>query len=312
MTVQSLEAFLTSQKYHFIELKLSIIGRYSVKDSEWNYSDVPHLNHVHTQVSGTTVRIQKDYISNIFNQKILFFRFPATVIMEHRCNSIHDYIMTILNICIVVRTKYSQDNAGICTTSTRYRFYHNGPVGFIVALLARIATRRNNRILMSEDLPLRYQRQSLRDVGVEFYKDSLPCIGFSDTTNISENNVDGRPSISILDQKVIKIFSCHGNLFIEYYFLWLYWNEENIFIMPAICPHEGAKLDYFNNGGICTNDKVIAKCPWHGRQVEKLICESRDSSFRTEFTHLRTRICATYKLFEYPNKGTLFLDSENP
>ena len=41
---------MKSNGYKYLSLRLQTIGEYSSRDSEWNYSDIPHLNYVHKKV----------------------------------------------------------------------------------------------------------------------------------------------------------------------------------------------------------------------------------------------------------------------
>ena len=80
----NIKSFLKDAKFKKVSLRLSTSGEYSWKDSEWNYSDVPHLNYVHTKVDGFNQYIGREFISNIFLQKIGPFSIPASISIQHK------------------------------------------------------------------------------------------------------------------------------------------------------------------------------------------------------------------------------------
>ncbi|MEE4238901.1 MAG: hypothetical protein V2I51_19435, partial [Anderseniella sp.] len=111
--------------------------------------------------------------------------------MEHQHASSHDYAFVILWVVVIVQTEHSPHEKG-CRTQTTYRFFYQGILGWILARLAKLATKKNYEILMREDLPMRWQRGRLRRKGCRFTHDRQDLIGFTDTTDISQANVDAR------------------------------------------------------------------------------------------------------------------------
>ena len=45
-----IDSFMKKQDYKHLFLRRITRGDYSPRDSEWNYSDIPHLNYIHTKV----------------------------------------------------------------------------------------------------------------------------------------------------------------------------------------------------------------------------------------------------------------------
>lgn len=279
----SVDSFLLSRGYKYIDLLLSTDGTYDAKDSEWNYSDVPHVDHVHSKFESYVLDLEKDSISSIFLQTVGPFTFPASVYTEHRTSNQHDYVMTIMGMVIQVKTQYRMIG-NICNTTTYYRFLYRGFLGFLIALLAKMATRRNYRILMSEDIPMRLQRGKLRHQGFLFKSDCQERIHFTDTLDLSIKNISkplsGTPNITVS--------LCYGDTPkpLDELYLILVTTHSDIRILPSVCEHEGASLF---SPEFC---KVSDQCPWHGKKNSALATLALKDNSRSSFRYLGNVICA--------------------
>ena len=275
----SIPAFLARNGYKSIGLMLETRGPYSAKDSEWNYSDIPHLNYIHSRVEGYPVSVSRKHISNVLLQRVGPFEFPASVSILHEQPNIHEYVMTILNIVIHVVTEHIQ-KGGDCLTTTKYRFYYKGLLGLIICRLARKATRNNYKILMSEDRPMRFQRGALREKGILFALDELDLVGFSDTEDISLDHVDASASSESRQIWTASIVNAKGNATDHHHLVQLSWQDNYLQVFPLVCPHEGADLNGLLPKQPC-NEKNAILCPWHGRALKSLI----DISLLKSATH---------------------------
>jgi hypothetical protein len=262
--ISNVDSFLTAVGYHQLSCTLASKGPYSVKDSEWNYSDVPHLNYVHTRVDGCPLLTTRMHASSLFLQRFGPFSVPVSLQVSHVDAGVHEYLLTILNLVIRVTTRHEPSDGG-CMTSTHYIFYFRGILGHLFALMARFATRRNYRVLMSEDLPMREQRQRLRQLGVVFDYDDKSLIGFSDTLNIRENHVDASAFSLRESSTLIDLSSGEGDLTVNELLLRVTWDLQSVKIWPLICPHEGAPLSHS-----AAHSRPSLMCPWHGRRVPPL------------------------------------------
>jgi hypothetical protein len=259
--------FFVKNGYRSIRLILSSKGDYSQKDSEWNYSDIPHLNYIHSRVEGITLKASRTHISNIFLQRVGPFEIPASVNISHLTAGKHEYIMTILNIGISVVTSHKNDSDG-CLTTTTYEFFYKDLAGFIMCLLARMTTRKNYRILMSEDMPMRIQRGILRRKGIGFKLDTLDLIGFTDTLDISCNNIECGSALQANEEFRIEVTGLSGSIDTANDLLRVEWRDNNLLIVPKICPHEGAPLAHKQthmHSADHLHDCLL--CPWHGRKI---------------------------------------------
>jgi hypothetical protein len=246
---------------------MSSKGEYSQRDSEWNYSDIPHLNYIHSRVEGITLEASKTHISNIFLQKVGPLEIPASVNISHLTADKHEYVMTILNIAISVVTRHQTDQDG-CLTTTSYEFFYRDIVGFIVCMLARVSTKRNYRILMSEDMPMRIQRGLLRRKGIIFDLDRQDLIGFTNTLDINENHVDCGSAFRKGEEFRFELSGRCGYIDTANDLLRAEWNENTLRILPKICPHEGAPLFGKSTALSDTHQSCEGSiCAWHGRKI---------------------------------------------
>jgi len=277
LVIQDVDSFLLAAGYRYLSCTLVTDGLYSVKDSEWNYSDVPHLNYVHARVEGCPLLTSKNHVSSLFMQRLGPFVVPASLHVSHLEARVHDYLLTILNIVVRVATSHERSDSG-CLTITQYTFYFRGFLGRLAALMARFATKCNYGVLMSEDLPMRVQRHRLRQLGVVFDFDHSPLIGFSDTLNICENHLDASGLCLPLGLTHVALICDDGDLMVEELLLRIRWDRDSVMILPLVCPHEGAPLDSCN-----LHSGNVLMCPWHGRRLLPLEVLSR-AHMETEFS----------------------------
>ena len=264
--MQSLQAFLHRSGFRCLRLELVSTGNYSPRDSEWNYSDIPHLNYIHTRVDGSTIYSGKSIINSIFLQKIGPFTLPAAVTILHASQAHHDYVMTILNLVICVNTQHEPLHGG-CKTTTRYSFYYRHFIGYLLGLLARYATRKNYAVLMSEDMPMRNQRGKLRRRGIRFFYDQQELIGFEETNDIASDHVDASHLLRADNASTLTISNDTGQAVFDDYLLNVSWDQQKVVVSPSICPHEGAPLPPPKSIGVRA---PVSDCPWHGRRVQSL------------------------------------------
>ena len=89
-------------------LRLKTRGKYSARDSEWNYSDIPHLNYIHTKVDCHTYFSSNERVVNLFMQKFGPFKIPVSTYIEHLETDKHSYVMNILGMVVSVTTHISE------------------------------------------------------------------------------------------------------------------------------------------------------------------------------------------------------------
>ena len=268
--------FMKNNGYKFLLLRLQTKGNYSKKDSEWNYSDIPHLNYVHTKVDGHSFYSDNERIVNLFMQKFGPFSIPVTNYIEHLESDKHFYVMNILGMVVSITTSHKSEGYLKALTNTEYKFYYRSFFEKFFAFLIRFATRRNYKVLMSEDVPMRQQRGNLRKKGIVFLGDKKDKLGFAETENLNEKNVDARNYFKLKKALSIELFKENEKFHIKELFLSFVKNGNEISILGEICQHEGANLQYekYNK-----KDQCRAACPWHGMIIRPLkVINSTDKS----------------------------------
>lgn len=242
-------------------------GVWTRADALWNYLDVPHLNFVHSAVSGKEFFSSDEVSISIFEQSIFSFRFQAlTAIVKRRADLI-EYVTTLPLVRLHVETQLIETLSG-CRAITTYTV----TTSFILRPFHRLvhwSLGRNYRLLMSEDLPMREQRASLRHRGVTFIRDE-DQYGFAASKRIQENNVvpaHGQTEIISLacleasnGERVRHYLSSGMEILFE-----KRPDSPMVRLLPGICPHEGAPL-----GTDLTADSSDCRlqCPWHGREFK--------------------------------------------
>ena len=261
-------SFMKSNGYKYLTLRLQTAGDYSSRDSEWNYSDIPHLNYVHTKVDGYSFHADDERIVNLFMQKFGPFSVPVTNYIEHLHKNEHFYVMNILGLIVSVTTSHKEYSSLKALTTTEYKIFYRNWVEKSFAYLIKIATRKNYKVLMSEDVPMRNQRGFLRKIGINFLNDSQSKIGFFETQDLSKKNVDARSYFKLKNDFEIDIRNQSDNFQIKDLFLTFVKSRKKIYILADICPHEGASL-YYKKDNNQKNCK--AACPWHGMIISPLL-----------------------------------------
>jgi len=265
--------YLTKEGFAYSDLVLESYGDYEPKDAEWNYSDVPHLNYVHSQANIENFIIEEEFLSGLVLQNFLFFKkIPILVNNFHTDSNYHTYCFQIFVFFIIVETRYTKEQNNKTCVSTRYRIFSNPWFKFLHSFI-KSSLKKNYRILMSEDIPMRDQRGILRSKGYKFKNDQDYLIGYKQTVNISvdnlispaDNEFSKSHTLDLVQLEELKAIRLKGNkneLVISVY------NEE-ILIFPGYCPHEGASLETIH-----INGRNIL-CPWHGRACKSLLTISK-------------------------------------
>jgi hypothetical protein len=296
--MQALQSFLHRSGFRCLRLELVSTGDYSPRDSEWNYSDIPHLNYIHTRVDGSTIYSGKTIINSIFLQKVGPFTLPAAVTILHDKQTHHDYVMTILNLVICVSTQHETCQSG-CKTTTRYSFYYRNFIGHLLAILARYSTRKNYAVLMSEDMPMRDQRGRLRRRGIRFFYDQQELIGFEETNDIASDHVDASALHRGETTSTLTISNETGQAVLDDYLLNVFWDQQRVVLSPSICPHEGAPLPPAKAIG---GRPFVSDCPWHGRRVQSLASLERGTLARMSLQFCQQELDIELRPVSGPNK----------
>lgn len=253
---------LQKRGLHFSNFSLTHEGDYTIDDADWNYKDVPHLNHIHQLVDATYAAMKDDLIATLNVQKVLGFKLPLSVVNYQSGKNEQTYFTTVFFFVLIVRTHYEE--LGPCKTKV-VTTYH---VGYPRLLkwcfpLIRFLIKRNYKDLMRGDIPMRERRGQLRKWGYTFYKEG-ESYSFPKTMEILENNVISPTAVpSRVKLDLEKILPVDGEYFTgraDHLGLRLVRRDEKLYFFSRTCLHEGANLDQAK----CSPEMKL-KCPWHGR-----------------------------------------------
>ena len=270
---------LRAQGLRFSDMTLASEGDYAVEDSDWNYKDIPHLHHVHALAEAMPAVIGRDIICTVNLQNILGIWFPMALVNFEAAPNRQVYYSTLFFFVLVVETH--SESIGYLRTraSTTYSIGHPPSLGFLVPVMKWLI-RRNYKVLMSEDLPMRDRRGALRALGYGFRREG-DTYSFVKTLNILEDNVIAPPDanrtfgcdytevLKDKDQAFIGDIGLLGARLVR--------DGDDVVIYRRSCPHEGAGLDSADcSGGFVT-------CRWHGRKLKPIgrFARGQDIEFAT-------------------------------
>lgn len=251
----------------FSEFSLRHDGNYAVDDADWNYTDVPHLHHVHRLVEAVLSVVTHDTIATINMQKVLGFTFPMSVFNYQSRSNEHTYYTTWLFFVLIVQTRYEALASNRTRVTTTYAVGSPWWLKWCFPLIHWVL-KRNYDNLMSSDIPMRMRRGELRSWGYSFDKGGSRY-SFERTMNIARSNVVVPPATSPAPLRI----SIHEQVPRdgEYFFgksdhvgVRVVRTGRNFKLYPRMCPHEGACLDT----QLCVSGRI--QCPWHGRTFEPL------------------------------------------
>ncbi len=275
--------------YKFLILRLNTIGDYNYRDSEWNYSDIPHLNYVHTKVDGYSFYSDNERIVNMFMQKFGPFCIPVTNYIEHTDMNKHSYVMNILGMVVSVNTTHKSEDNLKAKTTTEYRFFYRNLLEKLAAIAIKFATKKNYKVLMSEDVPMRNQRGFLRKNNISFLSDKYKKIGFSETEDLNRVNVDAKKYFKFKKKTLVDIDFQEGKKHIKELFLTVVNYNNQISLLGDICQHEGANLSFEYDTRL---KKCRTACPWHGKVISPLLVINKFDNSNHNFLYLNQRFSA--------------------
>jgi len=262
---KSIVSQLENQGLVFTDSIQKSVGSWLPADADWNYRDIPHLTHIHSEVEGAVVFASDDVISSLFVQRIGPLKVILTVVLLASLEDGAVYFTSVGPFALAIQTGWTfQEGTGTTVTTT----YSIGSPKFLKPLhrIIHKVLERNYRILMSEDLPMREQRAKLRAQNYTFRQDTEGH-SFTGSLRTSLTNVlkpalpEALIKFSIMGvNETTQKFSNDQND--RHILVWI--NDDILFIGLTFCSHEGANLE----NQLCPTGGLI--CPWHGRNVKPL------------------------------------------
>lgn len=257
------------RSWRYVERSFTLVseGKWTAGDAEWNYLDVPHLNEVHSQADAEVLFYSDDTSSSILRQKVGPLTFLTVLTIFKTAKQELSYVSSVGPILLFVKSRWSDLGPVKAKVDTSYYLFAPRGLGWSLRIVERLLTR-NYRILMSEDLPLRERKGSLRLRGYSFLHDGKDH-SFLESRKIGSNNLILPKQLPEVEFDVPKsdlpiggtiLVGDDGALGLKLVHL-----EDGVHVFPRICAHEGACLDE------ARNDEGTLRCPWHGRKIRSLM-----------------------------------------
>jgi hypothetical protein len=266
---------LESEGLRFKSFTRTHEGRYSPEDADWNYKDVPHLHHVHEMVEAIISSVDDDSIATINLQNVFSFQCPMAVFNYQTKPGSQIYYTTFFFFILIVETVYEELAPLRTRVVTTYSVGSSRWLTWCFPFI-RWCIKRNYKVLMAADLPMRFRRGQLREWGYTFNADG-PTYSFQKTMDITTPNVVVPRETQPFDPVAFSVneeIPDGDERFLgrdDHLGLRLVRRGSEILVFPRLCPHEGASLD--SSG--CRDSRVF--CLWHGRGFQPLAKFSLDS-----------------------------------
>ncbi len=267
LNYHQLIAKMKAEGYSNTQFTIYNYGDYSVKDSDWNYKDVPHLNIVHKNVECIQAIVDENFVGSINFLKLPFIgiTLPLIFINYEVSDSEQVYFSSFGPFMVLVKTSAVAEDRKTKVT-TEFCILSKKFFVFMHPIIKRMILK-NNKLLMSEDVPMRERRYQLREKNHDFFnpKDTY---SFQFTEEIYRANVftNNSPYVDI-DLNQIKNSSDGDIVGEESGILSFFIKEANGIksLWPTTCPHEGAKMDK----SCIVKSRIL--CPWHHRRIDRLL-----------------------------------------
>jgi nitrite reductase/ring-hydroxylating ferredoxin subunit len=241
-------------------------GDYAVQDADWNYKDVPHVHYVHALAEQTQFLLDREVMGVIQLQRILKMRIPVLNVAYEFEKFRQLSVSTLFFFVVVIDTRSEALGQIRTRVTTTYSIGCPRALFFLTPLL-KWAFRRNFRILMNDDIPMRVRRGALRRLGYSF-RMTGETYGFSETVNLLENRLQapagsGRTLTCSYTELLAKTNEGFvGDIGLLGYRLVREGSE--VMVFPRACPHEGSSLDE----SACVANALT--CRWHGRRIRPI------------------------------------------
>ncbi len=236
----------------------------SVKDLEWNHMDQSHRPYIHSTYSD---ELRISIGENFANSLTKWGNWPFFLnVMDVRVKEGQYYqtftIGGLIYVHTVIEMGYIDDSKSLLDIN-----WHISSHWFLKPIHKYL----NNKLyklnirLQEEDYVIRSQRAILREKGYMFKSDPPNYYNSNMLTNntiypllediIRINMSDFKESNTINNKKNTSLYKFGKK---EISFIIKKISENEFYIWPSVCPHEGASLE---DASFCDTS---VKCPWHG------------------------------------------------
>jgi len=245
--------------FSYKKFNYEIEGRYKTSDALFNHRDVPHFNHLHSNLAGGYGNegvYYGDVVSYIRYFKFLFVTFPILSLMK---DDGKNRVLEIYSFFVFQFLKLNEEieipGKGCKSKITYYVGSKNKFLLWILASFFNKMFLKSFNDYKNDDYPYLNRREDLRKNGFYFNKDDINNFSFQDTLNIKKQNCffnykDSNTKIIKISLKNITTQEMKIGDDTNILSFQLIKDNENIKIFPLVCPHEGGYLGTNNTVGI--------------------------------------------------------------
>ena len=136
---------LENEGYSSKILQVNMNGRYTSKDSDWNYKDVPHLNIVHESIQSVQPVVSNSYVGSINLTKLPIFGIEIPIVVVNYEFDEYDqiYYSSFGPFLIVINNKRKITNNEY-EIESRFAVLNKPFFNFLTPLIIRIIKKNNN------------------------------------------------------------------------------------------------------------------------------------------------------------------------
>lgn len=280
---------LKSSGYVVSRFTLRTEGMYSVDDASWNYRDgIVHLSHVHPQVKNIPVVADSNKLASIFLQRVFGIQFPIGVFDFETAEHTQTTFFTFAFFVVVVENVCESHGTNRASVTTNYHIC-SAPLLRWAHPIFRWLLKRNYRLLMAQDVPLRERRGELRSWGFSFTGEEENRSYLTSLNTVEDHVVAPEPALEEPPVPPISLSELRDGerIFVgrdDHRGLQFVRDGDEVLVFQRLCLHQGASLD---SASVCAGRLT---CGWHGRKMEPLT--------RINLAKKNSRACLSGYLFE--------------
>ncbi len=245
-------------------------------DLDFNYKDVPHLQHVHKDFYCYFHSIgDKSIVVSRFT-KILKMKIPITLSSWEPRENEHASLFNLFGFVVITLAKFEDIDVNKSKLITTYNISHQSKIILkIIGPIVHYLLKKSYYQILEEDTEIRERRGELRENGYDFKKSYEGTYRYSETLDIEKNNVflkekNKKVSIKTKINNTVEINT--GDLRGVY----IVKKNDMYYLHNSTCPHEGADLKN------CLKKDNMIKCPWHGKLIKPLKVFGKEENFSIE------------------------------
>lgn len=262
--------------YTFLSKSYEKIHGCLATDLDFNYKDVPHLQHVHKDFYCYFHSISDKSIVVSRFTKVLKMKVPITLSSWEPRENEHASLFNLFGFVVITLAKFENIGENESKLITTYNVSHQSKLMLkIIGPIVHYLLKRSYYQILAEDTEIRERRGELRKNGFDFKKSYEGTYRYSETLDIEKKNVflkekNKKVSIKTKINNIVEINT--GDLRGVY----ILKKNDLYYLHNSTCSHEGANLKN------CLQSNNMIKCPWHGKLIKPLKVFNKEENFSIE------------------------------